>query len=162
MTPLEKAIAWATVTHGGQVDKAGEPYILHPLRVMLSMHDEQSRIVAVLHDVLEDTATTHLQLEKLFGTEIANYVQILTHDTRRHEPHKDYILRCASTRLTTEVKLEDIADNMTPARMIKLDEKTAERLMKKYTEAHVILRDALRGFIKHADAHAILEDALRG
>jgi len=55
---LEDAIVLAAGAHRGQTDKAGQPYILHPLRVMLQLEDEVGRISAVLHDVLEDTAIT--------------------------------------------------------------------------------------------------------
>ena len=51
---LEKAIQIAVEAHTGQVDKGGNPYILHPLRVMLSLNTEEERIVGVLHDVVED------------------------------------------------------------------------------------------------------------
>lgn len=58
MSSLERAIAIAARAHEGQVDKAGMPYILHPLRVMLAVRTPEERIVAVLHDVLEDTAVS--------------------------------------------------------------------------------------------------------
>jgi GTP diphosphokinase / guanosine-3',5'-bis(diphosphate) 3'-diphosphatase len=58
MSILERAIALAAERHAGQTDKVGEPYILHVLRVMLQMPDEESRIAAVLHDIVEDTETT--------------------------------------------------------------------------------------------------------
>lgn len=56
MTDLNTAITIATAAHAGQTDRGGQPYILHPLRVMLSLHDPDQRIVAVLHDVIEDCA----------------------------------------------------------------------------------------------------------
>ena len=62
MSTLERAVAIATQAHGGQTDKAGEPYIRHPLRVMLSMDSDLERIVAVLHDVVEDSDITLDQL----------------------------------------------------------------------------------------------------
>ena len=54
MSNLDAAIALACKTHAGQVDKAGQPYILHPLRLMLKFQDEDARIVSVLHDVVEE------------------------------------------------------------------------------------------------------------
>ena len=56
MSTLEKAIAIAAEAHAGATDKAGAPYILHPLRVMLKVNSPEERIVAVLHDVVEDCA----------------------------------------------------------------------------------------------------------
>ncbi|HUP50107.1 MAG TPA: GTP pyrophosphokinase, partial [Thermoanaerobaculia bacterium] len=58
MSTLERAIMIAVQAHAGQVDKAGEPYILHPLRVMLKLTSDEERIVGVLHDVVEDTDWT--------------------------------------------------------------------------------------------------------
>lgn len=55
---LDKAILIASTAHQGQMDKAGEPYILHPLRVMFTRRTETERICAVLHDVIEDTNIT--------------------------------------------------------------------------------------------------------
>ena len=59
---LERAIAIAAMAHEGQVDKAGMPYVLHPLRMMLSVDTPEARMAAVLHDVVEDTAVTLDQL----------------------------------------------------------------------------------------------------
>ena len=58
MSTLEKAIALAATQHAGQLDKGGQPYILHPLRLMLQFSNPTLQIIAVLHDILEDTATT--------------------------------------------------------------------------------------------------------
>jgi len=60
---LEQAISIASLAHEGQVDKGGESYILHPIRVMMKLKDEKQRIVAVLHDVIEDTDLTDVDLE---------------------------------------------------------------------------------------------------
>lgn len=58
MANLEKAILIATKAHEGQKDKAGKPYILHPLRVMLRMKTTKDMMAAILHDVVEDTDVT--------------------------------------------------------------------------------------------------------
>lgn len=79
MSTLEKAIALAANRHAGQVDKANQPYILHPLRVMLKMKTTPQQIVAVLHDILEDTNTTVVELITLgFNSEIVDAVIALT------------------------------------------------------------------------------------
>ncbi len=62
---VEDAIALAVEAHRGQKDKSGQPYILHPLRVMFSRNSEIERIVAVLHDVVEDTGRTIDDLRKM-------------------------------------------------------------------------------------------------
>ena len=59
---LEQAISIASLAHAGQLDKGGEPYILHPLRVMMKLKDYDLRIIAVLHDVIEDTKVTDIDL----------------------------------------------------------------------------------------------------
>src|SRR5215471_17617407 len=80
MATLEKAIAIAARAHQGQKDKAGHPYILHPLRLMLRMESEAAMIAAVLHDVVEDTDVTidHLR-EAGFSEEVLHAVECLTH-----------------------------------------------------------------------------------
>ena len=79
MATLEKAIALATQRHAGQMDKAGQPYIQHPLRVMNSVDLEDAKIVAVLHDILEDTETTVQELRALgFKAQIIEAINALT------------------------------------------------------------------------------------
>ena len=83
MSSLERAIEIAVSAHKGQVDKAGKPYILHPLRLMFKMQTENQMIAAVLHDVVEDTDWT---IEKLiaeeFNKEVINAVKLLTQDKK--------------------------------------------------------------------------------
>ncbi len=108
---LEDAIALAALAHRGQVDKAGQPYILHPLRVMLSVEGTEARIAAVLHDVVEDTDWT---LEKLCAAGYSEPVQhALWHLTKRDgEAYPDFIARAARDPVARVVKLADLADNM--------------------------------------------------
>ena len=108
---LERAIAIAAEAHAGQVDKAGHPYILHPLRVMLSLKDPDERIAGVLHDVVEDTDVTLDQLTREgFSAEIVAAVEALT--KRPGESRHDAALRAAANRIARRVKLADNADNM--------------------------------------------------
>ena len=82
MSTLEKAIALAATQHVGQLDKGGQPYILHPLRLMLQFSNPTLQIIAVLHDILEDTATTAEDLKALgFSVEIIQSIQALTKQT---------------------------------------------------------------------------------
>ncbi|WP_205516203.1 GTP pyrophosphokinase [Paenibacillus sp. SYP-B3998] len=64
MSTLSRAIIIATQAHEGQIDKGGKPYILHPLRLMLKAPDNDSKVVSVLHDVIEDTDVTMEQLKE--------------------------------------------------------------------------------------------------
>lgn len=106
---LNRAIIIATQAHAGQVDKGGNPYILHPLRVMLKMPDEKTRIVAVLHDVLEDTPLTLEDLRKEGFSE--DILEALDHLTRREgESYKKFIRRAKQHPISRLVKLEDIED----------------------------------------------------
>lgn len=109
MSTLEKAIKLATEVHTGQLDKGGQPYILHPLRVMLKMQTNEERIVAVLHDVLEDGTALSLY-QSGFSENIVEAVKALTRGKR--ESYEDYIARLAPNQLARTVKLRDLEDNM--------------------------------------------------
>ena len=79
MATLEQAISLAAKQHEGQVDKANAPYILHPLRVMLNVPTIEHKIVAVLHDILEDTETTIEDLYQFgFQSHIIDAIVALT------------------------------------------------------------------------------------
>jgi (p)ppGpp synthase/HD superfamily hydrolase len=137
---LEDAIALAARAHRGQRDKSGEPYILHALRVMLRQRDEESRVAAVLHDVVEDTSIT---LEDLriagFSGEVCRAVDCLTR--RPEETYEATISRIATNALARRVKIADLEDNMDPARSVNSDRAAAERLSR-YQAAWERLRAA--------------------
>ncbi len=130
---LDKAIRIANSAHEGQVDIAGEPYILHPLRVMLSLKDEAERICAVPHDVIEDTDITVDDLWREGFTE--DVIAILDCLTRRdNESYDDFITRILVNNTACRVKLADLADNMDLSR---IDNPTKEDYMRlgKYKRA---------------------------
>ena len=132
MELLENAIKLAAEAHRGQKDKTGQPVILHPLRVMMAMPTDELRIVAVLHDVVEDTWFTLENLQNLdqFDSRILDAVDAITH--RDNETNILYLNRCKRNELARQVKLADIADNSSPLRQMGLTTKTKERLKKKY------------------------------
>jgi len=110
MNRLEKAILIATQAHAGQVDKGGNPYILHPLRIMLRMNTEETMIAAVLHDVLEDTDVTADDLLKAgMSREVVAGVVALTR--REGETYMDFIKRTKQDPIARLVKLADLEDN---------------------------------------------------
>jgi len=116
MSTLENAIVLATTQHAGQLDKAGQPYILHPLRLMLQFSNPTLQIVAVLHDILEDTPTTAEDLKELgFSTEIIQAIQALTKQTG--ESRLEATKRTVLNPLATQVKYVDVLDNMNLARI---------------------------------------------
>ena len=144
-TPLSLAITTATKAHDGQVDKSGQPYIFHPLRVMLALlgESEDVQIVAVLHDVIEDTSVTLQSIAGSFSVEVVAALDAITH--MPNESNGEYMERVCANAIAKRVKLFDILDNMWPPRMSRLDVKTQARLTAKYKE---MLRHL------HADAHA--------
>jgi (p)ppGpp synthase/HD superfamily hydrolase len=124
---LEDALALAAQAHKGQIDKAGEPYILHPIRLMLRVPDEPARIVALLHDVIEDTPTTMDDLRAAGYPE--DVLAALDCVTRRHdETYEEFIDRIAPNELARRVKLADLADNMDLSRLPEITEKDRNRL----------------------------------
>lgn len=113
---LERAIEVAAIAHAGQLDKAGEPYILHALRVMLGVPaDEPARIAAVLHDVVEDTGWSLDDLRTEFGATVANAVDALTR--RNGETYTTYVNRLATNSLARIVKIADLKDNLILSRI---------------------------------------------
>ena len=110
MATIEKALQIAARAHEGQKDKEGLPYVLHPLRAMLSVEGEEAQIVAVLHDVLEDTAVTADDLRREgFSAAVVAAVLCVTH--RPDEPYADYVVRCKGNEVARRVKLADLADD---------------------------------------------------
>jgi (p)ppGpp synthase/HD superfamily hydrolase len=129
MPTLEDAIIFATEAHRGQVDRGGYPYILHPLRVMCSQWSDTERIIAVLHDVIEDTHYTFDDLRKLgYEDEIVEAVDCLTR--RDDETYEEFIQRIKPNSLARRVKLADLMDNMDIRRSGLLQEKDLERLQR--------------------------------
>lgn len=127
MSTLERAISLAAQAHAGQVDKAGQPYILHPLRVMLRVSTEEERIAAILHDVVEDTSITLEQLaEEGFSPTVVAAVEALT---KRHgESRIEAAARAAKSRVARTVKLADNAENMDISRIAHPTEKDFSRI----------------------------------
>lgn len=107
---LERAIAIAEKQHAGQVDKAGRPYIEHPLRVMKTMSNDAERIVAILHDVIEDTDFT---LDQLVAEGFPGYIlEALDAVTRRDgEIYEAFVARAAMNPIGRRVKYADLQDN---------------------------------------------------
>lgn len=116
MSTLENAITLAVQLHAGQLDKGDQPYILHPLRVMLQLQQPDQQIIAVLHDILEDTHTTAQDLQNLgFQTHIIQAIQALT--KLPHETRVQAAMRTAQNPLACDVKIADVKDNMNLARI---------------------------------------------
>lgn len=119
MFDLELAIHIAVMAHKGQKDWAGWPYITHPLRLMSKMETEETKILAVLHDVLEDTECTEDDLLKAGMPEnLLNSLKLLTRDnTRDSSDYEEYIAKISKDPLARKVKIADLEDNMSITRM---------------------------------------------
>ena len=124
---LEDAIRLAVEAHQGQLDKVGQPYILHPLRVMFRLETVPERIVGVLHDVIEDTRFTPDDLRHLgYSEQILAALDCVT--KREGECYEDFVQRSKSDPIARKVKLADLEDNMDIRRMIGVTPKDMERL----------------------------------
>jgi (p)ppGpp synthase/HD superfamily hydrolase len=127
MATLERAIEIAARVHAGQRDKAGEPYILHPLRVMLSLGGAHERMAAVLHDTVEDTPLTLEDLAREgFPPEVLEAVDALT--KRDGERRPDAAARAVRNLIARAVKLADLKDNMDLSRLPDPTERDFARL----------------------------------
>jgi (p)ppGpp synthase/HD superfamily hydrolase len=136
---LEDAIELAVKAHRGQVDKAGQPYVLHVLRVMMRVEEEPERMAAVLHDVVEDTPYTLDDLRKIgFAEEVVAAVDSLTR--RDGESYEDFVTRAGKDPIARRVKIADLEDNMDLRRAKGWGEKDVERL-KRYAAAWQQLKD---------------------
>lgn len=112
---VERARRFASKAHAGQTRWNGEPYILHPQRVVQRLIDngvtsEPVLQAAYLHDVVEDTGVTLHDIRTSFGEDVADLVSILTHNP--HETYTSYIRRVAYTMWAREIKKADLLDNL--------------------------------------------------
>ena len=143
MSPtIEDALAVAIEAHRGQWFPAPvpEPFILHPLRVMLDVSSGTAQIVALLHDVVEDsTWTLHDLADRGFDRSVLNAVDCLSR--RTSETYTDYIERVATDGLAREVKLSDLADNISNNRALPATPDNLARIAR-YEDALCVLRPA--------------------
>lgn len=135
---LEKAIQLAATAHAGQRDKAGVPYILHPLRIMSHCKTQTQKIAAILHDTVEDTEVTLQSLrDDGFSEEIIAIVDRLTR--RDDETYMQFIDRLSDNPDAVVVKMMDILDNMDLSRLSTITETDKSRL-KRYQKAFIKLQ----------------------
>ena len=139
-TPMtKKALAVCFEAHKSQVDKSGLPYVFHPFHLAEQMKDEMTTIVALLHDVIEDTSITVKELRDMgFPAEAIAAIQIMTHD--KSIPYMDYVARIKKNPIAREVKLADLRHNSDLTRLNEAAEKDLERIIK-YKKAISLLED---------------------
>lgn len=131
---IETALSIAISAHHGQKDKCGDPYILHPLHVMDCVDTEDEKVVAVLHDVVEDTAISQDWLiGKGLNVVQAKALLLLTHE--KDIPYKDYIKQLSQNIVAKNVKVADLMHNMDYVRISKSLSSGAdkEKMMRKQT-----------------------------
>ena len=133
MATLERAIEIAVLAHKGVRDKADAPYILHPLRVMMRVDSQTEKIVAVLHDVIEDSQPPHRwEVDDLrregFSEEVLTALDGVTR--RADESYEEFVRRSAGNPVSRRVKIADLEDNMDVRRIYELTEKDVDRLQR--------------------------------
>lgn len=128
----EKAMKIAYEAHHGQVDKAGVPYIFHPIHLAEQMDTEEECIVALLHDVVEDTNITFEQLEKEFSPTVIEALKLLTHD--KSTDYMEYVKEIKHNPIARKVKVADLWHNYDITRMKKITKKDLKR-REKYEDA---------------------------
>ena len=120
-----KAMNIAYNAHMNQFDKAGVPYIYHPIHLAEQMDSETECIVALLHDVVEDTEVTFEQLEKDFPKEVIESIRLLTHD--KDVDYKKYIKELSQNPIAKKVKIADLLHNSDETRLEKITIKDVAR-----------------------------------
>ena len=131
---LERAIEIAQEAHKGVKDKGGHDYIHHPIRVMHAMSNDQEKIVAILHDVVEDSDWTFERLkEEGFEDSVIESLRCVTKYSEE-EDYQEFIKRAATNKIATKVKIADIEDNLDLSRLGTLTEKDLTRI-EKYKKA---------------------------
>ena len=136
LTRLASKIAYKA--HEGQTDKAGVPYIFHPIHIAEQMDSEESCVVALLHDVIEDSDITLEILSKYFNDDIIAALRVLT--KKENDDYTMYIKRVKTNKLATKVKIKDLEHNRDLTRLDEVTDKDRKRSVK-YWEAIRYLED---------------------
>ncbi len=133
----KKAMRLCFAAHAGQLDKGGVPYVFHPFHVAEQMEDELSTVVALLHDVVEDTDYTLEDLARMgFPERALSALKLLTHDKR--VPYLDYVAAIRHDPIARAVKLADLRHNSDLSRLTDPDASALARV-EKYRRAIALL-----------------------
>ena len=133
----KKALKLCFEAHRDQTDKSGMPYVFHPFHLAEQMDSEESTIVALLHDVVEDTEYTLSDLTAMgFSSSVVEALALMTHDPK--VPYMEYVKGISVNPLATKVKLADLRHNSDLSRLDSVDEKALSRV-KKYAAAIELL-----------------------
>lgn len=145
----KKAIKLCFEAHRNQTDKSGLPYVFHPFHVAEQMPDEETTIVALLHDVIEDTAYTIDDLRKMgFSEEVLDALDLMTHD--KNVPYMEYVAKISENEIARTVKLADLRHNSDLTRLDEIDDKARNRI-EKYKAAIRLLSESKTSFCPYYD-----------
>ncbi len=135
----KKALQLSFLAHKDQTDKSGMPYVFHPFHLAEQMPDEDTTIVALLHDVIEDTHYTMDDLRAMgFNEQVLDALALMTHDKRI--PYMDYVAKIKGNKIARTVKLADLKHNSDLSRLNNVDEKAMKRI-EKYRQAIALLSE---------------------
>lgn len=141
---LDDALLLTISKFQGVTDEDGEPYILHCLRVMMAVDDPQARLVALMHDLVEDTDVTLEDLRSMgFAPAVLKAVELVTHQP--HQSYADYVVALSHDTLAREVKLADLRDNSALSRVLYRPDRQKKDLarIQKYVLSHQFLQQRL-------------------
>ena len=136
LTRLASKIAYKA--HEGQTDKAGVPYIFHHIHIAEQLDSDESCVVALLHDVIEDSDITLEILSKYFNDDIITALRVLT--KKENDDYVMYIKRVKTNKLATKVKIKDLEHNRDLTRLDEVTDKDRKRSLK-YWQAIRYLED---------------------
>lgn len=136
----KKALKLSFEAHKNQIDKSGIPYVYHPFHLAEQMIDEDTTIVALLHDVVEDTDYSLDDLSSIgFSDKIIDAISLMTHD--KNIPYMDYVAQIAKNLVAKAVKLADLRHNSDLTRLDAVTDKDLKR-MEKYKKAIALLENS--------------------
>ena len=145
----KKAMKLCFEAHKEQKDKSGMPYVFHPFHIAEKMPDEETTIVALLHDVIEDTPYTIDDLREMgFEEEVLEALSLMTHD--KSVPYMDYVARIGGNEIARTVKLADLRHNSDYTRLEEIDEKARARI-NKYMAALKLLSESETSYRPYYD-----------
>ena len=135
----KKALRLCFDAHKNQEDKSGMPYVFHPFHLAEQMPDEECTIVALLHDVIEDTEFNIVDLEALgFSESVLEALKLMTHDSQ--VPYLEYVAALKHNRIARTVKLADLRHNSDLTRLKSINDKDIRRV-EKYKKAILLLEE---------------------
>lgn len=135
----KKAMKLCFEAHKDQIDKSGMPYVFHPFHLAEQMEDELSTVVALLHDVVEDTDYTIADLKKMgYPEAVLEALTLMTHDS--HVPYMEYVAAIKPNPTARSVKLADLHHNSDLSRLDSVDAKAIARV-EKYRKAIALLNE---------------------